>query len=264
MGKMYASEKFTVSINRQFFKELTCWFCWALIILSPVFCSASTMGPREGMIISIDADKSRLKDVLSDIYRQTEWKIVLDESLTDSIITGTFKEIELESFLKRALKGENLIFLYDEEAKTIDVRVFGATETNRARAAEVSEDILPDEKTLQALRAEENRIFEEYISDPNSIEPLTGMTLGEIAALQAEEEKIHNAYISNPDSIEPLTGMTLGEISALHAAEQEIYEKYINDPSSVEVLTGISFAEIDALHAQEKMIGTQEEQLSIP
>jgi hypothetical protein len=204
-----------------------------LTVFAASVCNAGVAVEEGSLLVSIDANKQPLGDVLSEISRKTEWTVLIDENLANIPVSGTFKDIELESLLKRALKGENLIVLYDEESKTIEVRAFGANGIETAEIADSLQAIMPDEKTLQALRAKEEKVWEEYISNPDSIEPMTGMTLGEISALHAAEQQAWEEYNANPDSIEPMTGMTLGEISALHAAEQQAWEEYLANPDSV-------------------------------
>ncbi len=232
-------------------KSVACWLLLALLLLTTGVCIAETP-PQEGrLLVTIDADKRPLKDVLAEIASQIDWTVIVDKNLADTAVTGTYKDIELEAFLKRTFKGENLIVLYDEELKTIDVRAFGENGVKRAIISEESQVVIPDEEALQALRAKEEQIYEEYISNPDSIEPLTGMTLGEIAAIQAAEQKAYDAYITNPNSVEPLTGMTLGEIAALKEEEQKRYDEYLSNPESIEPLTGMSLADIDSLRIAE-------------
>jgi hypothetical protein len=39
------------------------------------------------------------------------------------------------------------------------------------------------------MRERDRKAYDKYLSNPDSIDPLTGMTLGEIAALQDKKDK---------------------------------------------------------------------------
>ncbi len=228
------------------------------LFLSTIICLAlvaalvgqTQAAPQEAeLVVSVDAKQRPLKDVLAEISKQLSWKIAVDERLIDKPISGVYKNIEFKSFLKRALKGENLIVLYDEPAKNINIRSFNGT--SKMVAIEPDQN-LPSEKKLQAIRKVEDRAYAKYISNPDSIEPLTGMTLGEIKALHEKEQKAYQEYISNPDSIDPVTEMTLGEIKAVQEKEQKAYQEYISNPNSIEPLTGMTLGEIKAVQEKEQ------------
>jgi hypothetical protein len=223
-----------------------------LVVVALSTASAVASGKKSDLIVSIDGNNRPLREVLTDISRQTAWTVVVDERLIDKAISGKYNEIGLESFLKRSLKGEALIVLYDQAAKSVDIRSFGEPSKMVTIKADSPLPAMPDEKQLEALRIEDQRAYDTYVSNPDSIEPMTGMTLGEIAALHAAEDKAHKEFISNPNSVEPLTGAKLTDIKALHATEQKASDAYKSNPNSVEPLTGVTLGEIAALQNAEQ------------
>jgi hypothetical protein len=231
----------------QMTKKMTLAVIFGLIVTALSFVHATASDKKSDLIVSIDAKNQPLSEVLTDISKQTAWTVVIDDRLIDKPISGKYKDIGLESLLKRTLKGEALIVLYDEVAKSVDIRSFSEPSKMVTINSNSPLPVMPDQKQLEELRIEEQRGYDEYVSNPDSVEPLTGMTLGEIAALKTAEDKAYKDYISNPNSVEPLSGMKLSDIKVLHANEQKAYDAYKSDPDSIEPLTGMKLGEIAAL-----------------
>ena len=209
----------------------------------------------DDLIVTIEANHLPFRDVLADISSQTQWNIVFDEKLADKAIAGNFQNVGLDSFLKRTLRNENLIVLYDENSKTVDIRSFGGTGKQlKISSIPPNPSNLKDEKKLQALTLEEQRAFDVYISNPDSVEPMTGMTLGEIAALRVAEQKAYDEFMSNPESIDPITGMTLSKFAALREAEQKAYDEFMSNPESIDPITGMTLAKVKALGNEEQRV----------
>ena len=225
-----------------------------ILTLVPIAIDPANAELKEsGRVVSIDANQLPIKDALNEASHQSGWTIVVDERLVGDHVSGSFKDVELESFLRRTLKGGALIVLYDEEAKSIDIRSFGATSKMITFSPNPDPATPEEKKRIQALRVEEQTAYDSYISNPDSIEPMTGMTLGEIAALHEAEQKAYDKYISNPDSIEPMTGLKLADIKTLSENEQTAYGKYISNPDSIEPMTGLKLNEISTLHEREQI-----------
>jgi hypothetical protein len=202
-------------------------------------------------LVSIEAEKRPLLEILAEISSQTQWTMVVDVRLADKTVSGNFQEVDIESFLKRSLKGENLIVLYNEENKSVDIRSFGAAKAMLT----ITPNPLPDKENqgkLQAMWKAEEKAYEEYLAHPDSVEPLTGVKLGSIRALHEAENKAYEEYITSPDAIEPLTGVKLSSIKALHEAENKAYEEYIASPDAVEPLTGVKLSSIRATACRRK------------
>ncbi len=219
-------------------------------LVAAVESHGSENAPEEQLVVTIAPKEETLQNVFKSISEQTNWTIIFDEALAATVISGDFVEVPFDTFLKRALKGANVIVTYDYQNSTLEVRSFGAKDQQQLMvdAGEVSP--FPTDKEEQQILANqirENKLYEEYQNNPDSIEPLTGMTLGEIAALQAREQKIFDEYQNNPNSIEPITGITLGDIETLADYEELAYEEYSDNPLSVEPLTGMTLGEIAAL-----------------
>ena len=234
----------------QYMKKLFLSTIFCLALVAAVVVQAQAAQQDAELVVSVDARQRPLKDLLTEISKQLSWTIIIDERLIDKPISGVYKDIEFKSFLKRALKGENLIVLYDEARKNINIRSFSGT--GKMVAISSGPIPVPDKKKLQAIRKEEQRAYAKYISNPDSVEPLSGMTLGEIKALREKEQKAYQEYISNPDSVEPLTGKKLSEVKALRENEQKAHQAYVANPDSVDPLSGMKLSEIKALREKEQ------------
>jgi hypothetical protein len=237
-------------IMHQYMKKLFLGTVFCLALIAATDGQARAAQQESELVVSVDAKQRPLKDIFFDISKQLSWTIIVDERLIDKPISGVYNNIEFRSFLKRALKGENLIVLYDERAKNINIRSFSGD--GKMVAISSGPMPIPDMKKLQAIRKEEQKAYAKYISNPDSIEPLTGMTLGEIKALREKEQKAYQEYKSNPDSVEPLTGKKLSEIKALRENEQKAHDAYVSNPDSIEPLSGMKLSEIKALRENEQ------------
>ncbi|MBM9538615.1 hypothetical protein [Desulfobulbus alkaliphilus] len=206
--------------------------------------------------VTIEAHNAPLEKVLQEVAKQTKWNFNLDPDLAQQPVSGTFNQQHIDHVIKALLHKENHLVEVDVATRTYNIRAFGSKMPFSVQVTEQGSSLLAEEQPqidIAALHAEEQRIFEAYINNPDSIEPLTGMTLGEIAAIQAEEQRVYEEYLNNPDSIEPLTGMTLGEIAAIQAEEQRMYDANLNNPNAIEPLTGMPFSEIESIQAKEKV-----------
>ncbi len=222
-----------------------------LVLCFSATASSSAENPAERqLLVTVSPQEDTLQNVLKSISEQTEWTIIFDENLANTLISGDFSEVPFDTFLKRALKGQNLIVVYDDQNRSVEVRSFAGQDQPQMIVDADGINPFPTDKEEQQILANqkrEDKIYEEYQNNPDSIEPLTGMTLGEITALQAREQEIFDAYQNDPQSKEPVSGVTLGEIATLKEYEDLVYEEYRNNPDSIEPLTGMTLGEIAAL-----------------
>lgn len=72
--------------------------------------------------VSFSLSQTPIKNVIKMISQQTGYSVYLDEDLEHIKISGDYNSIKLESFLNRAMKGSNSIFIISDEEKTIHVR----------------------------------------------------------------------------------------------------------------------------------------------
>jgi hypothetical protein len=238
-------------VRKAFLGSISAFAVVAFTMVALTVGYAAADAPESRLVVSVDGGNRSLRAVLTEIAKQTSWTIMVDEKLIDTAISGSFHEIGLDSFLKRSLRGENLIVLYDEKAKSVIIRSFGSTGGMQT----ITPGFLPEklnDKELQARRAKDQRAYDEYLSNPDSIDSLTGMTLGEIKAMRERDQKAYDKYLSNPDSIDPLTGKTLGEIKAMRERDQKAYDKYLANPDSIDPLTGMKLGEIKAMRERDQ------------
>lgn len=72
--------------------------------------------------VSFSLSQTPIKNVIKMISQQTGYSVYLDEDLEHIKISGDYNSIKLESFLNRAMKGSNSIFIISDKEKTIHVR----------------------------------------------------------------------------------------------------------------------------------------------
>lgn len=72
--------------------------------------------------VSFSLSQTPIKNVIKMISQQTGYSVYLDEDLDHIKVSGDYNSIKLESFLNRAMKGSNSIFIISDKEKTIHVR----------------------------------------------------------------------------------------------------------------------------------------------
>ncbi|BHH85098.1 hypothetical protein [Desulforhopalus sp. 52FAK] len=209
--------------------------------------------------VTLILKETPLIEVLEKVSIQTNLSFKIDENLGQKKISGNFVENDIESFISKCLRGSSYTYVHEASNNTIIISTFGS-QNNQLVDIKHSTDTDKNSplitENIGQLRAKENITYEEYINNPKSIEPLSGMTLQEIAIIQKDENIAFNQYLNAPDAIEPLTGTKLQEIELLKKKENEAYTQTINNPKSIEPLSGMTFQKIAILHKRENEIYT--------
>lgn len=209
--------------------------------------------------ISMDIRNQSLEDIVRLVSRQTGFKITVDNQWVGLSVSGNYKDVDVGSFFRRVLKGQNLSILYDDENKEIIVRMFGTKDLrsfivdvrgNKEAVDQISSMKLSDIKVHKEKEAEK---IQKYYANPKSIDQMSGMTFEEIARLRERETREKNVYFANPDAIDQMSGITLEQINELRAWEAGEIKKYLSDSNSVDQMSGMLLSDVKALREREAL-----------
>lgn len=240
--------------------QICCNITIFLILL--VFCfilpfNAIGQQAKPNAIINIETNKKPLKEIVQLISDQINTKIKIDSEWLDLPVSGKFQKVEVGSFFRRVLKGQNITVLYDESNNQIIIRSFSSSafKTYNSLSDERNDGVdqisgvkLSD---IKELRKKEAIDKQEYFSNPESIDQMSGMTLGEIASLREQEKEAKEIALNSPDSVDQMTGLLIAEINKLHEREKKEIEEYFTNPKSVDQISGLKVTEINNIRAIE-------------
>ena len=222
--------------------------------------------------VSFEFRNKTVEDVLKAIAQQENVILVYDENKAGKVISGKFENISLENAIKRIFAGNNLTLTTDPAKRMIIIKTYG-TATYKVVSGLGEKDTFIvgglSLKNLQTLHKNQVNEIEKYLANPESIDPLTGKTLGEIKylheeqsreiRLEAEDDRIRSlheqqekeiqAFNHNPESIDPMSGMRLGQIRALHETQAGEIKK--NNEEEIDPFTNMSNREIKELHRKQ-------------
>jgi type II secretory pathway component GspD/PulD (secretin) len=203
--------------------------------------------------ITLRLEEMPFEQVLKQVSQQTHLSFRIDDNLAQKKISGNFVENDVETFIAKCLRGQNYSAIHDEASNTLTIRTFGEknnqlVDISHSKSTDDSPIIDVD---LSNLQAQETLLYNNYINKPQSIEPLTGMSLQDISLLQKKENNLYDQYVKDPDSVEPITGLKNQEITSLHKIEKDFYSQQTKNPKTAEPLTGIKLQDITLLHQKE-------------
>ncbi|GAB4337616.1 MAG: hypothetical protein Kow0089_09060 [Desulfobulbaceae bacterium] len=219
-----------------------------------VFAATQSKEGKEPLF-SVQAENKQLQDIAGEIFRQTGYRVVFDEKWNSLQVSGNYSDVTIEEFCRRVFRNQNTSLLINDKDKIYVIRFFGDKSFADLLAGSSSGGDLSGEE--KDLREEYKRRFEEakarmreLLADPNTVDPVTGLTLGEIRRIDmiAQEEK--QALLDNPETVDPVSGLSIEEIEERNNASRADLENRLNDPESVDPLTGLSKGDIDRKTAE--------------
>ena len=202
--------------------------------------------------LTISLDKKPFQDVAAEIQQQTGYRVVFDEKWNELPVTGIYTDVSLDEFFRRAFRKQNTSLLVNDKEKIVAVRFFGdksfadlLASASSGKGSGIPEDIA-------ALHDEQRAELQEYLRDPEAIDPLSGMKLVDIRALHDEQHAELEQMKQNPDTIEPTSGATVGELQQIQAAQQQENDQLRSNPETVEPESGMSIGAIAELHRAQR------------
>jgi hypothetical protein len=169
--------------------------------------------PPDSLNADISVKTRPLKEVVDLIQEQTGYKVQLKSIDESFLVTGQYHNTAVETIFTRLLKGYNISVTTNTADKLISVISLGGkiqvaknskeSETDQNVAADVDSS-LPDKvapaesaeiaplpvlpnKDIEKLQAQQVKEFERQQNDPNTVDPITGMTLSALEDLQKKQ-----------------------------------------------------------------------------
>ena len=243
-----------------------------LFFLMPPCVRCTVAVELDDVSISLEFHNKKVKDVLWAIAHQGKILLLYDEKQAGKIISGKYKNITVEAAIKRIFSGNNLTLTLDPAKRMVIIKTFGAVNYKVISGLGEHEPVIVGGlslKDLQTLHRNQVTEIERYLTNPDSIDSLTGKTLGEIRHLHEEQsreiqtvteedrirslheqqEKEIQVYLHNPDSVDPMSGMRLSKIRALHQIQFDEIKK--NNEEEIDPFTHMTNKEIKELHRKQ-------------
>ncbi len=102
----------------------TCTRLWTLLIIA-VFSINVQTAQGEPAQLTLKYKGASMREVAGDISRQLNCKVIMDEDLANTTVSGQFQDVSLDDFFARTFKGNNIIVMYDDKAQSVTVSSFG-------------------------------------------------------------------------------------------------------------------------------------------
>lgn len=202
--------------------------------------------------LTMQMDKKPLPEIAEEVLKQTGYRVVFDEKWNSLTVTGSYADVSIDEFFRRAFRKQNTSLLVNDKEKVIAVRFFGdksfadlLANVALGKGGDIPEDIA-------VLHNEQQAELQAYLRDPESVDPMSGMKLVDIRGMHQQQLEELEQMKSNPETVDPISGSTIGEIERLHKQQQGEAEEWKSNPETVEPSTGMSIAEISRLHQEQR------------
>jgi len=186
-----------------------------------------------------------LGQVIEEISKQSKISILYNQELSSEKVTGDYRNISVSDALNRLFSHKNKSIIFNNDKRMFLVKTFGvqkftwaATNTTFPSSSADTSNFI----TAKAKELEEN--YQKYLSDPESIDPLTGKKLTELCRLKEQMKEEYMKYIEDPSSVDPFTGKKLTRLSLEKKEYGLSVQKYEHDPMATDPLTGRTLQEI--------------------
>lgn len=182
-------------------------FLVTVLVVAVIFYCNDSIQAKTPVPDSLNADisvKNRpLNEVVNLVQEQTGYKIKLESIDESLLVTGQFRKAAVETIFTRLLKGYNISVTTDTTDKLISVISLGgkiqvakgskelkstvniASDMDANASDDVASAELPDmasfvdltDPDIQKLQVQQTKELEQQQNNPNTVDPLTGMTL---------------------------------------------------------------------------------------
>lgn len=233
----------------------------AMFMPNPLL-AGDNSSPLDDVKITLNLKDIPLKNVAEDIRRQTGYTVVFSESLVSVPVSGMYNEVSLDEFFRRALKGKNISVVTDTAEKLFVVKAFG-DKTIVALGDKISPEKLNEmvpgmDLTFEELRQQEeaNKLaLDEALSNPDTIDPISGLSLGEVRKQEEENKAALDEALNNPETVVPHSGdLTMEQIREANAKNKEELARRMNDSNTVDPVTGMNLGELKRVEAENKRV----------
>ena len=207
--------------------------------------------------ITLEIHNETIQEVLEQVARETGLTMMYGEQLAGKKISGNFHNVSLEEVIRRIFKGESYTLTVSPEEKIIIVKTYGVQKYKVAAGSSVDQVAsilgLPtvDKRKIENLHHQQIQEIEKYLANPESVDPLTGKTLGEIRTLQKSQSRQLENDEKNPDFPDEISGIEQRKIWKLQKREYQELQEYTENPVSVDPQSGMKLGDIKALHKRQ-------------
>jgi YHS domain-containing protein len=217
---------------------------------TPTFCQKQN-SIMENKVISLELREKPLNLVAEEIFKQTGCKITFDEKWNALLLSGQYTGVTLEEFFQRALRKQNVTLSYDKKGNFVNLRFLGDRDIGKIKAntlASENASLVQANEDIKVLHEQQRQALQKYLNDPESVDPVSGMKLGDLHELHGAQRTELERLQNDPKTIDPVSGMTNAEIKKLHDVQHVESEHLRNDPNAVDPVSGMTNAEIKKLH----------------
>ncbi len=227
------------------------WLLGVLLVLPIVAKSESTIN------VNLTIKDTPFSETADLVARQIDYNIKFEKTLQDVAVSGRFKNVPVENFFHRILKGKNIIIDINEKKREILIKNFGS-KTGKLLVAKringkssshgfvdpVTGKTMKELNKIYALQ-EQNR--ENRLRNPNTIDPMTGKTMGELKMILKKQNDNYQKRQTSPYAIDPVTGKKNVEMNQVVEQQKESRAARLSDPNAIDPMTGKTFAELNEI-----------------
>lgn len=223
-----------------------------LVLFASSVYATEFMASQNPAHLTMKLENKPLQEIAGEVYKQTGYRVVFDEKWNSLTVTGRYADVSLDEFFRRAFRKQNTSLLVNDKEKVVAVRFFGdksfadlLANVAPEKGSEIPEDIA-------LLHMEQRAELQEYLRNPDSVDPLSGVKLVDIRSLHDEQHAELEQMKQNPATIEPTSGSALGDLQSLHAAQQQENDQLRANPETIEPESGMSIGAIAELHRAQR------------
>ncbi len=197
-----------------------------------------------------------LRDVLAEVNQKSGYRVRLGKELGSVKVSGKFNQVTINEFFKRVLKGKNVVLEFSDERKTLSVQTFAMAsgsveyEGKQVAGAEIHNQNVMD-NSFAALHAQQLDSFNQWKSDPNAIDPMTGIRKGDLNEIQQEQLAAFKKKQEDPTTIDPMTGLAKGVLQKTQQEQLASFSQYENDENAVDAMTGLPRKQLKELQQRQ-------------
>lgn len=161
-----------------------------------------------------------LKEVVNLVQEQTGYKVKLKSIDESFLVTGRYNNIAVEKIFTHLLKGYNISIAINQADKLISVISLGG----KIQIAESTQDVnstpstatgAPEPESLPPVLSDADVTSLDKVDSDQSLE-LTGLSNQIVQNLHTQQTREFEQQQSDPNVVDPLTGLTLTALEDMH------------------------------------------------
>lgn len=221
--------------------------------------------------VTLNAKNASISSVVDYIKSKYGWSIQASEQVQKIEFSGNFLNEPMSTFFKKILKERNVAILYDCKKKNIEMVVYNTSnfekklhlprlnsqgyDTDESQETFLASSLIDEQLSyLDEVRKNEQMLYEEWVNNPSSYDPISKMTLGEMDSIRRYEQVAYEQLTNNSSVYDPVTEVTQDYLIEIKKNENIKYEQWKNDMEAKDPVTGISLKELEFIKTQEKIL----------